>query len=47
MVTNNFDNLVDLKVQLLKAGVDVLMSKDSVKLIPMLNFALAAIERIL
>ena len=47
MVTKNFDNLDDLKDKLLKAGVEVRMSKDSVKLVPMLNFDLAAIERIL
>ena len=47
MVTKNFDNLDDLKDKLLKAGVEVRMSKDSVKLIPMLNFDLAAIKRIL
>ena len=47
MVTKNFDNLDDLKDKLLKAGVEVRMSKDNVKLVPMLNFYLAAIERIL
>ena len=47
MVTKNFDNLDDLKDKLLKAGVEVRMSKDNVKLVPMLNFDLAAIERIL
>ena len=43
----NFENLDDLKDKLLKAGVEVRMSKDNVKLVPMLNFDLAAIERIL
>jgi cysteinyl-tRNA synthetase len=47
MVTKNFDNLDDLKDKLLKAGVEVRMSKDSVKLVPTLNFDLASIERIL
>ncbi len=37
----------DLKDKLLKAGVEVRMSKDNVKLVPMLNFDLAEIERIL
>jgi cysteinyl-tRNA synthetase len=47
MVTKNFDNLDDLKDKLLKAGVEVRMSKGSVKLVPTLNFDLASIERIL
>ena len=47
MITRNFDRLDDLKDKLSKAGVEVQMTKDSIKLIPTLKFDLAKLEHIL
>ena len=47
MLTRNFDRLDDLKDKLSKAGVEVQMTKNSIKLIPTLKFDLAKLEHIL
>ena len=47
MITKNFDHLDDLKDKLSKAGVEIQMSKDSVRLVPTLKLDLAKLERIL
>jgi len=47
MITRNFDRLDELKDKLSKAGVEVQMTKDSIKLIPTLKFDLAKLEHIL
>ena len=47
IITRNFDRLDDLKDKLFKAGVEVQMTKDSIKLIPTLKFDLAKLEHIL
>ena len=47
MITRNFDHLDDLKDKLSKAGVEIQMSKDTVRLIPTLKLDLAKLERIL
>jgi cysteinyl-tRNA synthetase len=47
IITRNFDRLDDLKDKLSKAGVEVQMTKDSIKLIPTLKFDLAELEHIL
>ena len=47
MITKNFDNLDDLKNKLSKAGVEIQMSADTVKLVPTLKLDLAKLERIL
>jgi cysteinyl-tRNA synthetase len=46
MITKNFDHLDDLKDKLSKAGVEIQMSTDTVKLVPTLKLDLAKIERI-
>ena len=47
MITKNFDHLDDLKNKLSKAGVEIQMSADTVKLVPTLKLDLAKLERIL
>jgi cysteinyl-tRNA synthetase len=47
MITKNFDHLDDLKDKLSKAGVEIQMSTDTVKLVPTLKLDLAKLERIL
>tara|TARA_Y100000766_G_scaffold178805_1_gene153522 strand:+ start:204 stop:1622 length:1419 start_codon:yes stop_codon:yes gene_type:complete len=47
MITRNFDRLDDLKDKLSDAGVEVQMTKDSIKLIPTLKFDLAKLDHIL
>ena len=47
MITKNFDHLDDLKDKLLKAGVEIQMSTDTIKLVPTLKLDLAKLERIL
>ena len=47
MITKNFDHLDDLKDKLSKAGVEIQMSKDTVRLVPTLRLDLAKLERIL
>ena len=47
MITKNFDHLDDLKDKLSKAGVEIQMSADAVKLVPTLKLDLAKLERIL
>ena len=47
MITQNFDRLDDLKDKLSDAGVEVQMTKDSIKLIPTLKFDLAKLDHIL
>ena len=47
MITKNFDHLDDLKDKLSKAGVEIQMSADTVKLVPTLKLDLAKLERIL
>ena len=47
MITKNFDHLDDLKDKLSKAGVEIQMSKDTVRLIPTLKLDLTKLERIL
>ena len=47
MITKNFDHLDDLKDKLSKAGVEIQMSTDSVRLVPTLKLDLAKLERIL
>jgi cysteinyl-tRNA synthetase len=47
MITKNFDHLDDLKDRLSKAGVEIQMSTDTVKLVPTLKLDLAKLERIL
>ena len=47
MITKNFDHLDDLKDKLSKAGVEIQMSADTVKLVPTLRLDLAKLERIL
>ena len=47
MITKNFDHLDDLKDKLSKAGVEIQMSADTVRLVPTLRLDLAKLERIL
>ena len=47
MITKNFDHLDDLKDKLSKAGVEIQMRTDTVKLVPTLKLDLAKLERIL
>ena len=47
MITKNFDHLDDLKDKLSKAGVEIQMSTDTVRLVPTLRLDLAKLERIL
>ena len=47
MITKNFDHLDDLKDKLSKAGVEIQMSTDSVRLVPTLKLDLTKLERIL
>ncbi len=47
MITKNFDHLDDLKDKLSKAGVEIQMSTDTVKLVPTLKLDLAKLESIL
>ena len=47
MITKNFDHLDDLKNKLSKAGVEIQMSADTVRLVPTLRLDLAKLERIL
>ena len=47
LITKNFDHLDDLKDKLSKAGVEIQMSTDTVKLVPTLKLDLAKLERIL
>ena len=47
MITKNFDHLDDLKDKLSKAGVEIQMSTDTVKLVPTLKLDLRKLERIL
>ena len=47
MITRNFDHLDDLKDKLSEAGVEIQMNKDTVRLIPTLQFDRAKLKRIL
>ena len=47
MITKNFDHLDDLKDKLSKAGVEIQMSADTVRLVPTLRLDLAKLESIL
>ncbi len=47
MVTRNFDDLDDLKDKLTRAGIEIQMSTDTVRLVPTLKLDLAKLEGIL